>query len=307
VPDFWAAVLAGGQGTRLRPLILRLYGEDRPKQYAPLIGSRSLLRATLDRVASKVPLSRTAVVTARSHQKYSDAEFGGASKPRLLAQPRDRGTAAGVLLPVHWVARQEPNAVIAVFPSDHFVTDNFVFMEHVERVVAFAQGHPDRIVLLGATPAGPDGGYGWIEPGDELGESGSEILRVRRFCEKPSPENARFSFDNGHLWNTFVMVGVTSAFIEAGRRILPALQEQLARAAPSLDTPAEQAALERAYAAAPTADFSRAILEASSSFLAVSRLPDVGWSDWGTPERVAGSLRAAGISPPWLSGVPLPA
>ncbi|MEX0880453.1 MAG: sugar phosphate nucleotidyltransferase, partial [Thermoanaerobaculia bacterium] len=141
---FWAIVLAGGEGIRLRPLIRRLFGEDRPKQYASLVGSRSLLRATLDRVALKVPLDKTVVVTSRWHAQYAAAEFTADPTPRLLIQPRDIGTAAGVLFPAYWVRHQDPEAVIAVFPSDHFILDESAFMNHVEEMAVFAGRHPDR-------------------------------------------------------------------------------------------------------------------------------------------------------------------
>lgn len=299
--NLWAIVLAGGEGNRLRPLIQRVYGDDRPKQFASLVGSRSLLRATLDRVGRKVPIGKTVVVTCRRHAQYAAAEFATAPMPKLLVQPQDRGTAAGVLFPVEWVRRQEPEAVLAVFPSDHFILDDAAFMNHVEELAVFAGRHRDRLLLVGARPTAPEAGYGWIEPAGALGGvTSGAIRRVRRFWEKPSVEAARTCYETGCLWSTFVMVGSVSAFAEAGRRYLPRLDEQLVRAAPFIDTDEELRMVDRAYASAPTADFSRSILEAHPAFLAVSQLPNVGWSDWGTPERVIGSLKGAGISPTWL-------
>ena len=305
---FWAVVLAGGEGIRLRPLIRRLFGEDRPKQYASLVGSRSLLRAALDRVALRASLDKTVVVTSRWHAQYTAAEFGASLTPRLLVQPRDLGTAAGVLFPVHWVRHQDPAAVIAVFPSDHFILDESAFMNHVEELAVFAGRHPDQLLLAGARPTGPEAGYGWIEPGDAVGEAaGGTIRGVRRFWEKPPRETARSCFEKGCLWSTFVMVGSVSAFAEAGRRFLPRLDEQLRRVAPFLDTEKEQRMVNLVYASASKADFSQAILAARPPFLAVSQLPEVGWSDWGTPQRVLESLNKAGISPPWLQRVSIPA
>ena len=305
---FWAIVLAGGEGIRLRPLIRRLFGEDRPKQYASLVGSRSLLRATLDRVALKVPLDKTVVVTSRWHAQYAAAEFTADPTPKLLIQPRDLGTAAGVLFPAYWVRHQDPEAVIAVFPSDHFMLDESAFMNHVEQMAVFAGRHPDRLLLAGARPTGPEAGFGWIEPADALGEAACGTIRgVRRFWEKPPRETARSCFEKGCLWSTFVMVGSVSAFAEAGRRFLPRLDEQLRRVVPFLDTEEERRMLNLVYASASKADFSQAILAARPPFLAVSQLPEVGWSDWGTPGRVLESLNRAGISPPWLQRHSIPA
>jgi mannose-1-phosphate guanylyltransferase len=188
-----------------------------------------------------------------------------------------------------------------VFPSDHFVSDDGAFMGHVERLAAVAERHPNRILLLGARPESPESAYGWIEPGGELdGAPAGGLRRVRRFFEKPPPEVARACMERGGLWNTFVMVAKVAAFIEAGRRVLPQLHERLMRASPFFETEAEPFAVDRAYAFAPTANFSQAVLGATPSALAVSVLPPLTWSDWGTPERVIETLRREGIAPGWL-------
>ncbi|HEY1252770.1 MAG TPA: sugar phosphate nucleotidyltransferase, partial [Thermoanaerobaculia bacterium] len=175
----WSVVLAGGEGLRLRPLVERIHTDGRPKQYAVLVGSRSLLRQTLDRTALTVPPERTVVVTTKSHKPFFDAELGAsrARGPVLVVQPRDRGTAAGVLLPVHWIARQDPRALVAVFPSDHFIGDDWAFAKHVADLAVVAARHPDWIHLLGAEPDAPETGYGWIDPGDELDRAPAGGLR----------------------------------------------------------------------------------------------------------------------------------
>lgn len=299
--QLWAIVLAGGNGMRLRPLTLRVCGDGRPKQYAALVGSRSMLGQTLDRVARAIPPSQTVVMTLRSHASYMAAEFACAPPVRVLAQPEDRGTAAGVLFPAHWIHRQDPEATVAVFPSDHFILEEAAFMGHVQEVAAFVSRHPRWLVLFGAQPTDPQTEYGWIEPGGPLaGIPGDTILRVRRFWEKPSQETARACMARGCLWNTFVFVTKVATLIEAGRHFLPALSDRLVHIAPFAGTDYEPWAVQQAYALAPEANFSRAILEPCPPFLAVSRLPALTWSDWGTPERVLQSIRRAGLSPAWL-------
>ena len=111
--------------TRPRNTILaqqkQLYGEVRPKQYAVLAGSTSLLRQTLDRVALVIPPPRTVVVTMASHARYLEAELTGLPDAHVLSQPSDRGTAAGVLLPAHWIRVRDPRATVVGFPADHFI------------------------------------------------------------------------------------------------------------------------------------------------------------------------------------------
>src|SRR5262245_10853882 len=111
----WAIVLAGGEGVRLRPLVRLLCGDERPKQYAPVLKRRTLLGQTLDRVARLVPPERTVVVTLEKHARYVAAELLQTSRPWILAQPENRGTAAGVLFPAHWIHAQDPEATVVVF------------------------------------------------------------------------------------------------------------------------------------------------------------------------------------------------
>lgn len=306
--QLWAIVLAGGEGMRLRPLIRRVCGDERPKQYAALVDSRSLLRQTLDRVALAVPREWTVLVTQRRHAGWMAHECAGAPSPRVLVQPEDRGTAAGVLFPAHWIHWQDPEALAVVLPSDHFIVEEAAFMAHVGEVAAFVGRNPEWLVLLGAPPTEPETEYGWIEPGALLdGGTAAPLWQVRRFCEKPSVQTARACFKGGWLWNTFVFVAKVATLLEAGCRLLPQLSDRLARIAPFAGTADEPWAIHQAYALAPRANFSRAILEPCPPFLAVSRLPALTWSDWGTPERVVKSLRMAGISPPWLAAQDRPA
>ena len=297
----WSIVLAGGEGTRLRPLIERIHTDGRPKQYAVLVGSRSLLGQTLDRTRLIVPSERTVVVTTRAHAAFFSSEMLGSDAPKLLVQPVDRGTAAGVLLPAHWIRRHDPEAMVAVFPSDHFVADDAAFVRHVAQLAAVARHHPQRIFLVGAKPDAPETGYGWVEPGAMLEKSAIGPIRlVDRFWEKPSPDVARACLQRGCLWNTFVMVARVSALVEAGRRTLPTLHERLTRVGRFLGTDAEEAAVDRAYALAPTANFSKTVLVSNVRQLGVSGLPAMSWSDWGTPDRVIATLRREGLTPPWL-------
>ncbi len=300
----WAVVLAGGQGVRLRPLTRHLYGDDRPKQFAVITGGRSLLQQTLKRVGLRIPCERTLVVALREHVGYLESEFADMPAPRLLVQPSDRGTAAAILLAAHRIFWWDPQAIIALFPSDHFVLQETAFMDHVAGVVGTVEQRPESMILLGAQPTDPDTEYGWIEPGEPLGQTAvGPLYRVRRFWEKPTLETARVCLAGGGLWNTFVAVAKASTLIDLGRHWLPALHRQVARLAQFADTANESRAMQEAYTAMRSVNFSKAILDHCPPSLAVSRLPALTWCDWGTPERVLKSLRRQGVSPPWAATV----
>lgn len=299
--QLWGVVLAGGEGVRLRTLSQRICGDHRPKQYLPVLGDRTLLQQTLDRVALGIAPARTVVVTLRSHAPYFGKPGGRPERPHVLVQPADRSTAAGILLPVHWIARRDPGAIAAVFPSDHFISEPATFMVHIEELAAWIEQHPERLVLVGARASRPEVEYGWIEQGRLLdSDPDRRIWEVRRFWEKPSEERARICFEAGCLWNTFVLVGKVATFIRAGHEAVPEVNDRLGRAGVFFGTPEEAWALHQAYTLMPKANFSHAILEPCPPFLAVTEMPRLVWSDLGTPRRVFEILRSVRERPAWV-------
>jgi mannose-1-phosphate guanylyltransferase len=299
--DFWAVVLAGGEGVRLRPLVRSALGDERPKQYVPIFGDRTLLGQTLDRVGIGFAVDRTIVVTMEQHAAYTaEEEFTRGPHPHVLAQPADRGTAAAILAPTFEIARRDPAATVAVFPSDHYIPSGHAFIGYVAEVGTWIDAHPDRIVLLGAQATEPEVEYGWIEPGEKLGDVTTGPIRaVRQFWEKPSLARAERCLRAGHLWNTSVVIGKAEALLKAGRRGIPEIIDALAKAAPSAEIEDHARALQHAYERMPKANFSRSVLEACPDSLAVAPLPKLAWTDLGSPRRVIEVMDRLGIRPPW--------
>jgi len=300
--NVWAVVLAGGEDHRLTAFTRRLDGADRTRQYGTLYGPASLLRQTLERVATIVPPERTVVSTLASDASQLSAGLAGHGDLHVLAQPSDRGTAAAVLLPAHWIAARDPRATVVVFSIEHLVLDEPAFLGRVIDVVGFVQAHPERLVLLGAEPTAPDADYGWIEPGDRLDATADgPLYRVRAFVESPTAEVARRLFGRHCLWNTFVFASSASSLIDAGRDCIPMLHDRLVRLGLYLGTRHQAWGLRQAYQFAPTSDFSRAILESCPPSLAVAPLPPFTWCDLGTPRHVAKVVERLQVSPAWSS------
>ncbi|MGH7345411.1 MAG: sugar phosphate nucleotidyltransferase [Candidatus Rokuibacteriota bacterium] len=299
----WAIVLAGGDGCRLRPLVRRLFGDERPKQYAPLLGPSSLLRQTLDRVGRLVPAERTLVVSQYEHGRYVDRELTDGVTPHVLLQPENRGTGTAIVYAAHVIRRLDPEATVAVFPSDHYIREEDTFLAHVTEVVRFVERHPERLILLGARPTWPEPEYGWVGPGAMIGEtSDGRICRAQGFLEKPEPDSAERCMAAGWLWNTFAFVTTLPTLLEAGREFLPDVDDRLNLIGAFSGSRHEGWAVRQAYALLPTADFSRGVLERCPAWLGVSRMPALTWSDLGTPRRVVGVASSLPMRPMWMAG-----
>src|SRR6185369_6774987 len=172
------------------------------------IGRSTLLDQTRRRVALSIDPNRTLVVVTQKHRRFYEALAHELSPGLLIEQPVNKGTAPAILYALLRVAMKSPNAIVALFPSDHFFADDEEFMSHIDVAIDAVKVQPEAVVLLGITPIAPETEYGWIEPQPSI-LAGVErsITRVRKFWEKPSLNLATSLIERGCLWNSFVMVG----------------------------------------------------------------------------------------------------
>ncbi len=292
----WGLVLAGGDGVRLRSLTRQLTGDERPKQFCPVLGDETLLEQTWRRLLRVVAPEQGMVVVTRKHQPYYTPLLDRLGVPHVAAQPESRGTAAGILYPLLRLAALAPGASVAVLPSDHHFSDDARLMDHVDTAFEAVAARPDRLVLLGMIPDTPETEYGWIERGAAATRvRDAAIHPVLRFWEKPDVTLAARLRERGCLWNSFVMVGAVDTFLAAIACALPALFGALDNVVPAFGGPVEAAAVTRAYATLEPADFSREVLTTRTGLLSVMPVRGVSWSDLGSPERVLRARRVRDV------------
>ena len=295
----WGIVLAGGEGKRLQGFIQSKYLDPRPKQYTAIVGKRSMLRHTLDRVEHIIPTKYLQIVVAEGHKKYLRKILKEKEIKSVLFVPEDRESAVSIYLALSHIECRDPQAVVAIFPSDHFITEEERFMDYVEKAASFIQQHSDYAVLLGIKPDELNTQYGWIEPSKkfQLFEE-NRFHKVLQFREKPSPDEARQLFHQGCLWNSMVVVSRGDTLVKMYRQHLKCVYDAFKKVTKSYGTYVETQVTEDMFDVLPSKNFSKCILELISENLYVMRVEGVHWSDWGSEDQIMKDLNFLGVSLP---------
>ena len=300
----WAVILAGGDGTRLKPLTRHIAGDERPKQFCSVIGRATLLEETQDRAALELAAERTLYVVNRAHENFYAPVLTGEPAANLVVQPSNRGTAPAILYSLLRIAARDPQAIVALFPSDHYISDDARFMAQIRTALNTAASRRDLVVLLGLDPESPEVEYGWIEPAQPI-RGHAKVFGVRRFWEKPNRMLAQVLQLRGCLWNSFVMVASVQALLEIIESAIPDLYRSFTALTPLFGSTTETKAIEQLYNQLGEVNFSHQVLALKPERLAVLKVTGVHWNDLGEPKRVMASLDMAGVRPRWAeAGVP---
>lgn len=216
--SLYPVILAGGVGARLWPLSR----QNAPKFLHDLTGEgNTLLEQTFDRVAGFGPVT---VVTGVAQ---ADKVLELLPEARVIVEPSPKDSTAAIGLAAATLVKEDPNAVLAVFPSDHIITGEGLFQKAIRR--AYRAAKRGQVVTVGVPPRGPATSYGYIKPGKGLGA----CVKVEGFVEKPSKPVARGLLVS-HLWNTGIYVAKASTILEAIRDYSPTLCESLLLASESM-------------------------------------------------------------------------
>ena len=273
IDNAYAIIMAGGSGTRFWPLSR----SNRPKQFLSLgPDSRSLLRATAERVWALIPPERTFVVTSELLADQVERELPELSSPQILAEPVGRNTAPCIGWAATHVKRLDPDAVMTVLPADHYIGDTDAFLETLRQGLEAAT-HGDY-VTIGIRPTRAETGYGYIEVGGELDPG---VFRARRFVEKPNRQRAeQFVASGRFLWNSGMFFFLASRILQAIDRHLPGLGEQLRGYEEAAASGREAEVVSETYATLPAVSIDHGIMEKVDS---VSVVPgSFDWSDLGS-------------------------
>jgi mannose-1-phosphate guanylyltransferase len=204
----WAAILAGGSGSRFWPLSTA----ERPKQLLPLAGDRPLLAQAVARLHGLVPPERILILTGPFLVDRVAATVPEVPRANIFAEPRAASTAPALAWAAHWIAKHDPGGQMLSLHADWAIGNDRAFRAAATHALDVAAEH-DVLVTVGVKPSRSETGYGYIIPGKPVGSA----RRVQRFVEKPSPARAALLRRRGALWNTGLFAWGVARFLgEAG-------------------------------------------------------------------------------------------
>jgi mannose-1-phosphate guanylyltransferase len=278
----YALILAGGVGTRLWPRSrARL-----PKQMLGLIGERTMLQQTADRIQEIIPPENVWVMTNAEYVDLVREQLPDLPPDHVVGEPAPRGTAPAIGLGAQHVAKVAPEGIMFALHADHYIPDDAGFRQAMVAAAEVAQ--EGWLVNLGVLPDRVETGYGYVELGEPLGTfNGHEARRVERFREKPDYETAKRFVESGNfLWNSGIFCWRVDVIQSEFERLLPQIRETLNRIGAAIGTLQAQAVLTTEWATlAGETTIDRGIMEQA---LRVATVPiNVGWNDVGAWDSLA--------------------
>ncbi|MFD2169011.1 mannose-1-phosphate guanylyltransferase [Tumebacillus lipolyticus] len=289
----YAVILAGGVGSRFWPKS----SAANPKQFLQIFGDKSLLQTTAGRVR---PLIRQDCIYVVTNDRYFDKireQLPELPPENLIIEPEARETAAGIGLAAVKLARRDPQAVMAVLPSDHFIGSEQDFRRCLSWAAEFARNHK-MLVTFGIRPTEPKTGYGYIKMDRLLvNDNGRRAYHVAEFTEKPDFERAlRFLQAGKYLWNSGMFVWRAQEILQAYRRHMPDMYQHLAQIYEILGSAEEQEVIRETYAKMQKLSVDYAIMEKAENVAVIPA--DFAWDDvgsWRSVERFLSHDNAGNI------------
>ena len=281
----YCIIMAGGAGSRLWPLSRNA----RPKQFIDLLGTgRTLLQMTIDRAVRIIPRENILIVTSEKYRELTLAQADGIPEENILFEPFKRNTAPCIAYATYKLMSKNPDAVVAVAPSDHIITDETNFVETIAGVMDYAEHH-DQLFTIGIKPTSPNTNFGYIQFNkDQHTPKGTpkEGFQVKTFTEKPNSELATVFFESGEfLWNSGIFIWNLKTIKEEMERYLPEMTELFnPKGRDIYYTPAEKDFIQHSYNNSPSISIDYGVMEKTRKAWVFPA--DFGWSDLGTWESI---------------------
>ncbi len=272
--DYYAVIMAGGIGTRLWPASR----SKKPKQFQDILGmGESLLQSTFKRLSRHIPFENIWILTNKDYYEIVAEQLPKIEKKQIILEPAMRNTAPCILMAAMKIKQENPNGIMLVAPSDHFIQDEKAFADDLDQAFDLAkQDH--NLVTLGIKPLTPHTGYGYIQYEDVKDE---KYKKVRKFTEKPTKRNAKKFLEEGnYLWNAGIFIWKVKTILEAFEDYQREMYELFKKGEKKYNKPSEKKFIEEIFPKAQNISIDYAILEKANTVFVVPA--SFGWSDLGT-------------------------
>ncbi len=281
--------MAGGSGTRFWPESRA----EQPKQLLRMVDERTMLRATVDRLAELVPLDRVLIATTAQLADKIAEELPELPRESILAEPCKRNTAPCIGLAAAQIARKDPAGTMAVMPSDHVIQDTGAFCHAIRFAEALVDQQPERLVTFGIRPTYPAESFGYIEQGETLDskvaaefDNPPAACRVGQFREKPDVDTARHYLERGtFFWNSGIFVWRAATILDGLERHEPDIRTGLRRISEAADSPQFDEVLAREFETMKGISIDYAVMERADEVLMIEAPFD--WDDVGSWQSLA--------------------
>ena len=299
--DRCGLILAGGDGKRLAPFVFRLRKDFLPKQYVPFIKGRSLLEKTLHRAEKLIPKERIFTIVSQNHLAFPEAHKQLCNQPRerIISQPQNKETGPGLLLSLVHIQKTYANSTVAVFPSDHYISNDDPLLFYINMAFRCVEEDPSTVILLGISPKAPKPEFGYIIPGSyHKSFKVAHLPTVGGFVEKPDSDTARTLIQKGAVWNTMIMVFSARTMLGLIREASWNLYLNFHRISKAIGTPKEKRILEDTYQRITPLNFSKDILgpmtQKKNALITVLAMKGVTWNDWGNEQNIINDIQKSG-------------
>lgn len=271
--NYYAVIMAGGVGSRFWPMST----QENPKQFHDMLGAgRSLIQKTFDRLSQTIPSENILISTNKRYKNLVLEQLPTVIENQLLLEPTMRNTAPCVLYAALKIKAINPDAIMIIAPSDHWIDDEKTFSNNIQEAFEFCENN-DVLMTLGIQPNSPNTGYGYIQ----FDESTSSIKKVKQFTEKPDLETAKKFVDSGeYLWNAGIFIWSAKSIIEQFKNQLPEMHSLFNKGNDSYNSEKETQFIDDNYGDAENISIDFGIMEKATN---VYTLPvEFGWNDLGT-------------------------
>lgn len=280
--NYYAVIMAGGVGSRFWPMST----EQFPKQFHDMLGSGStLIQKTVSRFEKIIPSENILIATNKKYEKLVLEQLPEISPKQLLLEPAMRNTAPCILYSAFKIYQENPDGIMVIAPSDHWIEDEPEFLKNIKTAFDFCS-EKDALVTLGIQPTSPNTGYGYIQ----FENSKNELKKVKKFTEKPNLETAEQFLESGdYLWNAGIFVWSAKSILNAFKTHLPEMHKLFSKGEDEYNTTSENQFIEENYTASENISIDFGIMEKAANVFVL--LVNFDWNDLGTWSSLYSALK----------------